>query len=397
MSKKKYTQLEEDEELYGRNRRKKKKKKSKVKVLFTEVIVLLLLLVVLAVYQKTFGQIDFLDDLTDSEAGINDDANLLALEGYTNIALFGLDNRSSGDYDSGNSDTIIIASINNETKEVQLVSVYRDTLLSIGNGKYRKANAAYAKGGATQAVAMLNTNLDLDITEYVCVDWVALVEAIDALGGVDIEIASNEITALNECIPEIDWQTGYSTKKITESGLQHLDGTQATAYARIRSTSGDDYLRSSRQRIVLQAMLSAAKEASLSELTTMCTEIFDDISTTLSVTQLIGLAKDVASYEIVSTTGFPYELTTKTLSTTGSTIVPVVLENNVEELHYYLFGEENYVVSDTVKLISDSIIETSGVDEDYENLVDTSLYNETVGADGTADTKEQNKETSTED
>lgn len=151
----------------NRKRRRKRRRRGRNKlILFIfELLLLAILLVGLYLYNKTFGQITYQDKMNDSEAGINKDADLTLLEGYTNIALMGLDNRSNGTWEAGNSDTIIVASINNETKDVQLISIYRDTYLSVGNGKFRKANAAYANGGAKQTVQMLNSNLDLDIKE----------------------------------------------------------------------------------------------------------------------------------------------------------------------------------------------------------------------------------------
>ena len=135
---------------------------------------LILLVVVLA--SSFVGKINF-DTFEEEDAGINEDLSdesLEYLDGYTNIALFGLDNRSEGNYKGGQSDTIIIASINDETKEVKLISVYRDTFLNVGDDTFNKANSAYAKGGVERAIQMLNANLDLNITEYVCVDFIAL-------------------------------------------------------------------------------------------------------------------------------------------------------------------------------------------------------------------------------
>ena len=180
--------------------------------------------------------------MDETEAGINKDIDTekleLLKEGYMTIALFGLDNRSSNNYDSGNSDTIMIANIDNQTKQVKLVSVYRDTYLNIGNGKLSKANAAYAHGGATQAVQMLNSNLDLAIREYVCVDWAALVQAIDALGGIDLEITQAEMNSINKYLHDVDKVTGLNTSLVTQYGNVHLDGSQATTYARIRKLAG---------------------------------------------------------------------------------------------------------------------------------------------------------------
>lgn len=377
------------------NKRRKKrrmKKRKKVLLFVLEILVLAVLLVVLY-FTNILNKIDF-ENMTDTEAGINDDLSsetAFAMEGYTNIALFGLDNRGSGDYDTGNSDAILIASINNENKEVRLVSVYRDTYLSIGDGKYYKCNSAYERGGAKQAVQMLNSNLDLDIKDYVSVDWGALVETIDDLGGIDIEVTNEEVDKINEYTVEIVMMTGKDTTTLTESGLVHLDGTQATSYARIRKLAGDDYMRTARQRIVLQAMLEKAQKADIGTLNKVCNDVVDDISTTLTLKQMLILAKDVGSYKLVETTGFPFELTTASLDS-GDTVVPVELENNVTELHQWLFNDADYSPSQTVQSISANIVKKSGVTLSNADVVNTTKYNNTVDRNGTAVKKEDEGE-----
>ena len=372
-----------------RRRTKKQKLRNKIIVFVFEILLLLLLvggIAFVAKFKDLYGRIDKGDQFgNNSEAGINTDISTEqqeVLKGYTNIAIFGLDNRSVGNYEKGLSDVIMIASINNETKEVKIVSVYRDTYLSIGDGKYKKANTAYSTGGAKQAVQMLNSNLDLDIAKYVCVDWAALVEAIDALGGIEIEVTKQEVSLINSYLWEIDEVTGENSKKLKGSGKMTLSGTQATAYARIRKTAGDDFRRASRQRIVLEAMLNKAKQSDLNTLLDICEAVFDDISTNITLAEIIDLAMDVQKYEIGSTTGFPFDLVTRSLSGTGDTVVPVSLENNVSKLHAYMFGTEGYVPSFSVQAISNAIIEKTGVDEDTKpyNMDD---YNNTAGQDGT--------------
>lgn len=377
-----------------KRRRKKKRSVRKKIILFVfEILLLLVVLGVLWVYNSTLGQVEFEDGLSNSEAGINEDIDedvLKNMHGYLNVALFGLDNRSNGSYNEGNSDCIMIASLNYDTKEVQIVSVYRDTYLSSGNGKYTKANAAYANGGAKRAVAMLNSNFDLDITKYICVDWKALVDAIDDIGGIDLNITKAEKNEINFLIPEVDGTTGYSTPYLSDQGMQHLNGTQATCYARIRNTSGDDFLRASRQRIVLQAMLDKAKQSDLASLTNMCKSIMSQISTNFTAAEIIQYASAITQYEMKETTGFPFELTTMNLSSTGDTVIPIDLAQNVSELHQFLFNETDYLVSDTVQSVSDKIAKKTGVTS-KTSAFDLSQYNNTVGSDGTEGTKEKNK------
>lgn len=373
-------------------------------LLFVAELVLLALLVGVIMISKTINKIDFTPTFSATEAGVNEDLSpdtLDLLEGYTNIALFGLDNRKGDNYDSGNSDTIMVASVNNTTKEVRLISVYRDTYLKVDGYSeseesiYAKANSAYSRGGVTNAIRMLNTNLDLDITSYVCVDWNALVEAIDALGGVDIEITDEEVKWINYYIEETARGSNAEAKKVTKSGKVTLDGVQATSYARIRYTKGDDFARASRQRIVLQAMLDKARKADFGTLTKICNAVFDDIQTSLTLKDILYLAKDLPNYELVSTTGFPFDVTAVTLGR-QDTVVPVDLYENVKELHKFMFGAEYYSPSDTVQGISDRIIRDTGVTSGTAKY-DTSKYNETIGAAGTDELQEEESSQSTQE
>ena len=363
---------------------KKQQQKRKLIIFGIEVLCLLLLLAALYVW-SLWSKISIDRGFGNSEAGINTDLSddtLSTLEGYTNIAIFGLDNRSTGNYSSGHSDVIMVASINNKTKEVKLVSVYRDTYLSIGDGKFNKANSAYMKGGAKQAVQMLNANLDLNITEYVCVDWAAVIEAVDALGGVEIEVTKAEVKYLNMYVRDMGKEIGSDTTQIEGAGKQVLNGAQATAYARIRYTAGNDFKRASRQRIVLEAMLNKAKAADVGTLLNICNLCFDDISTSLELSEILSLARHVSDYSIASTTGFPFEVTTNQLSGSGDTVIPIGLEDDVSQLHEYLFGTENYEPSNTVKAISNAIIEKTGVTENSSSI-NVDDFNNTAGQTGT--------------
>ena len=373
---------------------KRQKQRRKLLVFGVEVLCLLLLLGILYVW-SLWSKISVDPEFTDSEAGINEDLGddtLLKLEGYTNIALFGLDNRTEGTYDQGLSDVIMIASINNETKEVKLLSVYRETYLNIGKGKYNKANSAYLKGGAKQAVQMLNTNLDLNIKEYACVDWMAVTEAVDALGGVTIDVTEQEIKWINAGVWEMNSKLGTNSSFVEEAGKLRLDGVQATSYARIRKTAGNDFKRSSRQRIVLEAMLTEAKKADISTLLKICNSCFDDISTSLSLDEIIGLVRHVKEYKIAATTGFPFTMTTEKLSGSGDTVIPIDMKSNVSQLHEFLFDEVGYQPSKTVQAIHDAIIQKTGVTENYQSI-DVENFNNTAGQTGTVFKDEETTET----
>ena len=289
-----------------------------------------------------------------------DDAVADELSDYRNIALFGIDSRED-DYGRGNrSDCIIIASVNKKTNEVKLVSVYRDTYLLLTGRSLDKVTHAYSYGGAELAVSTLNANLDLNIEEYVTVNFDAVVDAVDALGGIRMEITSDEVKYINNYIDENNRVTGHNSSHITTAGTYNLDGVQALAYSRIRYTAGGDYKRTERMRDVLEAMLNKAKTLSVSELINLVNIMLPKISTNISSNDIIGLAPALLNLNISESNGWPEE-------TQGATIggvyygVPVTLSENVTKLHEELFDQQGYTPSETVQNISGQIVSKTGI------------------------------------
>lgn len=333
-----------------------------------EAVVLLVLLAVLYVLNRTerFSKVSFDDKVVENSVNDLTTETKETMAGFTNIALFGLDTRTAGSLGKGNrSDTIMIASINNETKDVKIVSLYRDTYLNLANDKYSRCNAAYSAGGPDQAIAMLNMNLDLDIDYYMSVDFLAVSEVVDLLGGIEIDVDEYEIEHLNNYTVETSKVTGKSTQKLTKTGLQTLDGVQATSYCRIRYTKGDDFKRTERQREVLETIANKAKTMSITQLDSIVKKVFPMCATNMSVEQLMSIAKDALSYNIVGTEGFPFEKTTGKVGE-ASVVIPVNLEANVSSLHEYLFGVTDYKPSSGVAAISNKIINDTGIDKEKD-------------------------------
>lgn len=229
------------------------------KILLVFVIALLLMITVGVVYAADkLGKLEQ-TKLDTKKLSISDEIDLG--DGYTNLALFGLDSRDGELGEGVRSDSIIIASLNNKTKEIKMVSLYRDTLLELEDGSLNKANSAYAFGGPEEAVAMINKNLDLNIEDYIAVNFNALVDVIDALGGMDVTLSDAEVVHMNNYCVETSEVTGKSYTKIEPevAGTYHLNGVQATSYARIRYTAGGDFERTERQRFVLEQIARAQK------------------------------------------------------------------------------------------------------------------------------------------
>ena len=252
-----------------------------------------------------------------------------------------------------------------DTKEVKLCSVFRDSYLDTGDGSFKKCNAAYAKGGPEAAINMLNKNLDLSITDYVTVDFNAVVECVDLLGGITLdEVTDEEAVLMQGYMDEINKLTKNNSKYLSGGGTNvTLDGVQACAYARIRYTKGDDYKRAERQRTVLAAMVAKAQKSDLVTINKLIDAVFGDIQTSFSNADLVALAAQVFNYKLGETSGFPFNHGSTTLGSKGSVVVPCTLESNVIELHQFLFGDEEYTPSDTVLANSKKIINDTGMNE----------------------------------
>lgn len=374
--------------------------KSKTKkILFAvEIIVLLLFIGGLYVYGQLNSKLDKINQpvLDDSKIKVNQevqdsiDSQESTLTGYTTYALFGIDHRDKNTALGGeNSDTIIIASVNNDTKDVKLVSVYRDTLLNLGNDTYSKANAAYAYGEAEQAITMLNTNLDLNISEYATVNFNALTTIIDDLGGLDMDMSYAEIVHMNNYCVETSEETGkdYTPIELPDrpddiEAVQyhyHLNGVQATSYCRIRYTASLDMGRTERQRRVIQMIVSKAKSAGLGKIFKIMDDVFPMVTTSMTKDEILQLLPTLIGYSVDDTTGFPTSY--KFSNVKGSIIVPTTLETNVIELHKFLYGDEAYTPSATVKANSEKILEIVGGEsslDDKQANVEENTTNDTV-------------------
>ena len=334
-----------------------------------EIFILLILIGGVFIYAK-LGKMNF-TDLDFSKIGVNtgvSDNNVM--KGYTTIGLIGLDGRD-GELKSGaRSDTMIIASINNDTKKVKLVSVYRDTYLRIGedsegNGQYDKANAAYKKGGPEQFLSMLNTNLDLNVTDFVSVDFQAVAEAVELLGGIDVELKEEEVVHLNNYCVETSKVTGMDYTPLEEkAGVHHLNGVQAVSYARIRYTSGNDFRRAARQREVIYKIVEKAKNSDIATLSKILDKVFPKVYTSFTKAEILQMGMSMMSYDIEDQTGFPFDhlYGERVKDAMGGldVVLPVTLESNAIKLHEFLYPEDSYTPSDEVTAYSQRIVDKSG-------------------------------------
>lgn len=311
------------------------------KVLFIILIILLLIIGSVAVFVvNKLNKINYVE-ISKEEIEVNTGVEE-NLSGYRNIALFGIDTRDDT-YEGSRSDCIMITSINHDTKEIKIVSVYRDTYLNIPGRGLDKVNHAYSYGGPALSMSTLNTNLDLDITEFATVNFTATKDIINAIGGVTLTVTDAE---------------AKSIPRISSGGTYLLDGEQALAYGRIRKID-NDYKRTERMRTVVMAVFEKAKTMSITELNKLANQLLPEIYTNISATEILALIPKIYSYSIVESQGWPYE-------TRGITLggvwygPPVNLAKNVAELHKTLFGKTEYVPTETVQEISNNIINKTG-------------------------------------
>lgn len=366
--------INEEEYKYGAYERKleraeyKIKKKNKGLKIFLRVLIVIIVIILgiaIAGYSFVHNKLSKMktEYIDKTAIGISEEAKD-SLKGYRNIALLGIDSRAD-DYGTGNrSDCIIIASINEKTKEVKLLSVYRDTYVYVtenGNKKLDKITHAYSYGGAQNTLKSLNEALDLNITEYVTVNFDAVIAAVNALNGVEIDITSEELKYINDYIDATSQSSGIKSSHLSKAGRQTVDGVQAVAYSRIRYTAGGDYKRTERMRTVVTAMAKKAKTLSIGQLNKLADEILPRVSKNIENNDIIALIPSALSFDIIESLGWPYNV--KGITTTAWYGVPVTLESNVIRLHKELFGQEDYKVSETVKEMNDAIIKKTGYTE----------------------------------
>lgn len=396
--------------------RRRRRRNTLSRVMFAlEIIVLVVLMGGLFVYAK-LGKLNH-ETINEEELDVNESVTEnQVMKGYTTIALVGIDSQDDKLKSDWNSDTMIIASINNDTKKVKLVSVYRDTYLCLGededeNNSYGLANSAYCTGGAKKMINMLNKNLDMNISDFVTVNFQAVAETVELLGGIDVEMKKEEVIHLNNYCVETSEVTGMDYTPLEEiEGVQHLNGVQAVAYARIRKTSGNDFRRAARQREVIYKIVEKAKNSSIATLNTVLDKIFPMIYTSLTEKEILSMGMNMLSYDIEDQTGFPFDHlygdTVKEAMDGVDCVLPITLESNVIKLHEFLYPEDSYVPSNEVKTYSQEISDKSGFGEEsrLEHSEDGSLaaYRETdtESADtteNTADTQEESTADTTGD
>ena len=364
------------------------------KIIFgIEITVLLILSGILFVYAWINRSMDKMnqDTLDSSQIQINSEVkantDLSQMSGTQVIALVGVDARGvkgSELAESMNSDTIILCCIDHDKQEIRMVSIMRDTWMNMAKYtdeyyEFDKANSAYNRGGPESMLSMLNTNLDFALTDYVTVNFKALADAIDVLGGLDIEMTNAECVHANNYNREVSEAQGVEYEAIPYdedlgddySEVRHVSGALATSYARIRYGGGDDAKRTSRQRIVINLMVQKLKQ-NPTKIPEILDKVMGNVSTSLTKNEILELGMHAVTYTMGTSYAYPFQLCygENVVNALGEDVViPVTLEFNVRELHEYLYPGLSYEPSAAVTEYSDYIARKSGYDEDMIGYV----------------------------
>lgn len=377
---------------YKKSRKYKKMRRRKI-IFRIEITVLLILSGILFVYAWINRSMDKMnqDTLDSSQIQINSEVkantDLSQMSGTQVIALVGVDARGvegSELAESMNSDTIILCCIDHDKQEIRMVSIMRDTWMNMAKYtdeyyEFDKANSAYNRGGPESMLSMLNTNLDLALTDYVTVNFKALADAIDVLGGLDIEMTNAECVHANNYNREVSEAQGVEYEAIPYdedlgddySEVRHVSGALATSYARIRYGGGDDAKRTSRQRIVINLMVQKLKQ-NPTKIPEILDKVMGNVSTSLTKNEILELGMHAVTYTMGTSYAYPFQLCygENVVNALGEDVViPVTLEFNVRELHEYLYPGLSYEPSAAVTEYSDYIARKSGYDEDMIGYV----------------------------
>ena len=346
--------------------KKQVKNKKRMKTFGKVIIIIVLILIILLgigagigvwYINDKLGKVNYVE-ISSNEIEVTDGIEE-KMNGYRTIAIFGVDSRNSELVKGTRSDCIILATIDEKSKEVKLTSVYRDTYLELTGRSLDKITHAYAYGGAGLAISSLNTNLDLNIKEFVTVNFESVVDIVNAVGGISINVTSDELKYINGYIDEINRVTNNNASHITKTGIQTLNGVQSLAYGRIRYTAGGDYKRTERMRDIMMAVVNKAKKMNVGQLNKLADTLLPKIYTNINSGEIISLIPQLAGYKITDSTGWPY-------NTKGATIngvwygPPITLESNVKELHEKVYGQTGYEPSEKVKKISEKIVKKTG-------------------------------------
>lgn len=341
---------------------KARRKSSKGKRIVALIVLILVILAAVLFFtlSSVLGKIGDLD-IDKSNLGINTQV-ASDLEDYQNIALLGIDARDMNDYENCRTDAMIILSIDKKNNEIRQISVYRDTYVHVNDQYgYDKITNIHAYAGTEATLHALNENMDLNIEDVVIVNWKAVADGIDALGGIEVEIQESEINEMNKYIKNTARTIGGSDEQITSAGMQTLNGVQAVTYSRIRKDAATgDYRRNERMKIVVAAAVEKAKANPL-KMKAAADVALPQVKSNMSTTKLMSVLMTFMKDDMTDSTGWPFSNSGWTAPNGAWCGVPTTLSTNVAELHEEYFDQGSYTPTQTVQDISTAISVRTGL------------------------------------
>ncbi|MDD7347955.1 MAG: LCP family protein [Clostridiales bacterium] len=337
----------------GRGRRKKMK--------LWQMILISILVIVMGVGIGAFIYANHMLDKLDKVDVNKDDLGMVDVDGYVNILIMGVDSRDMKHTKGSRTDAIILLSLEEKTNKVKLTSIYRDTMLKMGDSKkYDKTTHAFAYGGPAETVKTLNQAMDINVDKFVVINWKTVVDMINAAGGITLNIEDYEIDEMNACTEETARVVGDGKyTKVTKPGKQKVDGYQAVGYGRMRYGVGDDFKRTERMRTVIEVLLNKLKKSDPKTIDKVLKVTMPLIKTNIDKTDILSLVARVPKYKIETSAGFPYYLTGGLIDGVYY-VIPDNLEKNVIEFHRRIFGRSNYIPSQKSMTISNRIEALAG-------------------------------------
>lgn len=340
-------------------------KKWKRIVVYVLIALILLALIAFATVYGIYNS--FRTDINEDNLGISSEIqDKYGDSDIFNVALFGVDTRDEDSF-SGRSDTIIIASVDKKNNVVKLTSILRDSYVAIEGHKNQKITHAYAFGGAELAIKTINQNFGMNITDYATINFYKLADAIDILGGIDIEVTEAERKHLNDIGDDENPDFNY----LDEAGAVHLNGEQAVVYARLRKIDSD-VARSNRQRKVIEALIVQAKKVSPAKYAEMVRTMMSLCETSLSFSEIMSFAPMITKDITIQTLTIPgdeenaiggmYE---------GAWVWRYDLSVATQHIHEFIYGEPLDVVPDSVISANDSDSDSKSDSHDDEKSSDS--------------------------
>lgn len=318
------------------SREQKTSRKKKKRVIILSILVPILAIVGMAggYVWAMFSKMEKVD-LDKDNLGSNKELSQ-KYKGITNIALFGVDSADG----AGRSDSMMVATLDTLNKKIKVTSLMRDSYVNISGHGMNKLNAAYAFGQEELAIKTINENFDLNIEDFVTVDFASLPKIINKIGGIEVEIDSEELREINKHIPHINSVTGTNVANITRTGAQNLNGVQTLAYCRIRGTKGDDFRRTERQREVIDKMLSKLLSMPTSKYPGLLNEVLPMVKTSLSSGQIMSMGTEVVKIgNNLEQNRFPTDDNLKAENINGADVLTFDKARAREGMHKWIFED----------------------------------------------------------